>query len=327
MSAKATQTVSLSSTELESAIGVLSSVQALQLTRFERLSYRALVVSVDLSFLSFVAAIFFGILVFPLKDPESMTFSQNAPFALYLVSFVVFAVSTLVGAVSLVLNIPLFRKALRERARLKQLGLSSLSQSLWKESRRSRWISRARSALLIVIGIGIFLAAAIAFISGLTLSEAADRPPVIFAALFSAIIGAVLLSARYLRNQRERMDLTASAEELRKALESLRRRAGDAGVVSVPAELLEQTAKIESTQIAKERKDAILQSVAIRRTGYTIAFDRYATEQRAKLGVEDRVELEDLVAQLSTGAQLESQAGAVSGAKGATLRSASRSSI
>jgi len=34
------------------------------------------------------------------------------------------------GMVSLVLNIPLFRKTVRESARLKQLGLSSLSQSL-----------------------------------------------------------------------------------------------------------------------------------------------------------------------------------------------------
>jgi hypothetical protein len=322
MSAKATQTVSLSSTELESAIGVLSSAQALHLTRFERLSYRALMVSVDLAVLSFVAAFFFAVLALPLKDPEVLAAKRS--FALYLVSSLVGAVSSLVGIVSLVLNIPLFRKALRERARLKQLGLSSLSESLWKESRRSRWISRARSALLIVIGI-LILAGAVGFIGSLTWSDAADRPAMIFTTLFLATIATLLLSARYLRNQRERMDLTASAEELRKALESLRRRAGDAGVVSVPVELLEQTAKIESTQIAKERKDAILQSVAIRRTGYTIAFDRDATEQRAKLGVEDRVELEDLVAQLSTGAQLESQAGAVAGAKGATLRDTTKS--
>src|SRR5262245_35343945 len=66
--------------------------------------------------------------------------------------------------------------------------------------------------------------------------------------------------------------------------------------------------------------DAVLQSVAFRPPGYASAFDRHAAEQRATLSVADRVELEDLVAQLSTdGAQLESHAGPVAGAlSGAT---------
>ena len=80
--------------------------------------------------------------------------------------------------------------------------------------------------------------------------------------------------------------------------------------MSVPVELLEQTAKIESAQIAEERKDAILESVTSRPTGYAIAFDRDAAEQRATLDVADRVELEDLVAQLSTdGTQVKPQEG------------------
>jgi hypothetical protein len=80
--------------------------------------------------------------------------------------------------------------------------------------------------------------------------------------------------------------------------------------VSVPESLLEQTAKIELAQIAEERKDAILESVAARPTGYAIAFDRDAAEQRATLNVADRIELADLVAQLSiAGMQLEPRQG------------------
>jgi hypothetical protein len=140
-------------------------------------------------------------------------------------------------------------------------------------------------------------------------------------ALFYATIAVLIFSARYLQNQRERMELTASAEELKKALESLRQRAGNAELVAVPSELLEQAAKIESAQIAQERKDAVLQSVAVRPDGYAITFDPDAAKERATLGVADRVELEDLVAQLSTeGAQFEPQAGAVAGAEGGTLR-------
>jgi hypothetical protein len=248
---------------------------------------------------------------------------------------VAFAFAFVIGTVSLALNVPLARKLYRERARLKELGVSSLSKSLWKESRRSRWISRARGALLILVGIFIFLLAVIYSIlsiqAGLT-TTSTEPPPegflvgMIFAALICATIAVLIFSARYLHNQRERMELTASAEKLKKALESLRQRAGSAEVVSVPSELLEQAARIESAQIAKERKDAVLQSVAVRPSGYAITFDPDAAKDRATLGVADRVELEDLVAQLSTeGAQLESQAGAVAGAEGGTLRGMTKS--
>jgi hypothetical protein len=238
--------------------------------------------------------------------------------------------AAVVATVFLALNFPLIRKLYRERARLKELGLSSLPKSLWKESRRSRWISRARGALLILVGIQIFLAAVTygyLLWSGRWSTESdVEWKSGIFLALFFATIPPLIFSARYLRNQRERMELTANAEELKKTLEGLRQRAGKAEVVSVPSELLEQAARIESAQIAKERKDAVLQSVAVRPSGYAITFDRDAAKERGTLGVADRVELEDLVAQLSTeGAQFESQAGAVAGAEGAMLRGMTKS--
>jgi hypothetical protein len=334
MSAKATQTVSLSSKELEGVIEVLSSAgHAFPLTPFERFSYRALMLSVDLAAISFI--LFSVGLIFGLSSPEvsekSSPETPMGPFGwLTILSLFVLSVSFLVGIVSLVLNIPVLLKTFRERAKLKELGLSSLSQSLWKESQRSRWIGRVRGMVLIVFSI-YFLYASLSSLVSLMYAnfesdfESGDSAKTVFTftGAFAMLFGGLLFAGRYLRNQRERIESTASAEELRKALESLRRRAGEAGVVSVPAELLQQTAKIESTQIAKERKDAILESVAIRPTGYTIAFDRDATEQRAKLGVGDRVELEDFVAQLST--ELEPQTGAVAGAKGLTLRGTTKS--
>jgi hypothetical protein len=129
---------------------------------------------------------------------------------------------------------------------------------------------------------------------------------IIFFSFLIVLAASLLFAAQYLKNQRERMELTANAEELRKAFRSLRQRAGESKVVTVPSQLLEQTAKIESAQIAEERKDAILESVTSRPTGYAIAFDRDAAEQRATLDVADRIELGDLVAQLSiAGTQLE----------------------
>jgi len=118
----------------------------------------------------------------------------------------------------------------------------------------------------------------------------------------------LMVAGRYLRVQRERMDLATSAEKLTKALQRLRHRG--ISTVSVPESLLEQTAKIETAQIAEERKGAILESVSSRPTGYAIAFDRDAAEQRKTLDVADRIELADLVAQLSiAGMQLAPREG------------------
>jgi hypothetical protein len=326
----------IDSKNLEGGIEALSSAaRAFQLTPFERGAHRALMVSVDVAVWSFLVPIaMISIFVARGLDLKDLTpVQETLVFAPLGASMVAFTFAIVVGTVSLALNIPLLHKLYRERARLKELGLSSLSESLWKESRRGRWISRARGVLLIVVGIfmsfGFFGGVVGSLVGLMTPTQMTEFEGEIkgewksglLLALFFATIAVLIFSARYLQNQRERMELTASAEELKKALEGLRQRAGNAQVVSVPSELLEQAAKIECAQIAEERKDAVLRSVAVRPSGYAITFDRDAAKERATLSVADRVELEDLVAQLSTeGARFEPQAGAVAGAEGGTPR-------
>jgi hypothetical protein len=284
-----TRTVPVSSNQLDTAIEVLSSAaREFQLTRFQRLSYRALIVSLDV-----VATCYLALEVV-------LIFVQRPPFLNTII-----LLALLVGMLAFVLNIPLFLRVFRERARLKKLGLSSLSKSLWKESRRSRWISRIRGAVLMTAAITGILDQSITvilfFYGDVSVTE------LIPALIVGLIVFTLFAGTQYLRNQRERMELTASAEDLKKALQSLQQRRG-AEVISVPSELLEQTAKIESAQIAKERKDAILESVTSPASGYAIAFDRDAAEQRATLEIADRVALEDLVEQLSTdGTQVKPQ--------------------
>jgi hypothetical protein len=296
--------VTLSSDELDRTIEVLSSAgQTLRLTWFERLSYRALLVSVDVFLVSCVVLIFLGVV----SDPHGTGVAREAgEFLIGMLGVVV--ASAMIGTFALALNIPLLFKTFREASKLKRLGLDSLSISLWKESRRSRWMSRIRGVLL--IGLGILTLAVVASSLGAALigkNTVGEYIFLVLVALFYAIIAAVLFGARYLRNQRERMDLAASAEELSKALVSLRQRQGSEGV-SVPAELLERSARIESAQITRERKDAVLQSATFRPNAYAVAFNREAALERSTLGVADRVELEDLVAELSTdGAQLQAQ--------------------
>jgi hypothetical protein len=309
MSAMATRTVEVSSNQLDTAVEVLSTAgQALQLTRFERIAYRSLMVSADVAMASFLLCLPFDVLLggfrnYGLGDTlgaQGLTvpvekLSPSAFFAVMVFGglALVFLAAIVVGIISLVLSIPLLLKTFRESARLKQLGLSSLSQSLLKESQRGSWKRWVRGFLF--FGAFIYMSMDVFnFFSGHR-----GGLPIIAWGLYLTVVPGLIIAARYLRNQRERMELTASAEELRKAFQSLRQHSGTS-VVSVPTELLEKTAKIESAQIAEERKDAVLESVASPPTGYAIAFDRAAAEQRATLDAADRIELEDLVEQLST---------------------------
>ena len=299
--------IELKRNDLDKSIELLSSAaQALHLTRLQSLSYHALMLSVDVAMLTFaltvgMAATSDDALFAAVETATGSIFEDLALSIRYGISLwpygwvggvafifvVVFLVSILFGLVSLMLNIPLFARVFRERARLKKLGLSSLSRSLWTESRRSRWISRARSYLL--IGVGIFLVAVGALLSIAGTASPGDRTGLFLGALSFALIAVLLFAARNLRNQRERIDLAANAEELRNALQSLRQRAGDVDIFTVPSVLLEQTAKIEAAQIAKERKDAVLKSIASPSREYAVAFDRGAVEQRATLSIAERI--------------------------------------
>jgi hypothetical protein len=332
--------------ELDKSIEVLSSAaQAPRLTRFETLSYRALMISVDAALVSFVALIilalffpalaFFPYLVFLFPDLDLLVFPHE-PYkeppswilAAAVFIWVCISLSILIGLISVALNIPLFIKVFRESARLKRLGLSSLSSSLWLESRRHQWISRARDYILIGLVILLALLGLVMSFEGVISSNPFKPGPdrfLLSVALGLLIISGLLHAARYLRNQRERIDLTTNAEELKNALQGLRQRAGNVETVTIPSELLEQTAKIESAQIVRARKDAVLQSTVSPAKEYAVAFDSGAREQRAKLDIADRVELEDLLEQLSTGiAEPESRAEGRTDVT-ATLRSTTKS--
>jgi hypothetical protein len=299
------RTVAIDPKDLERGIEALSSAgQAFRLTRFERGAYYLLKVSVDVTVWSFIA----------LSLLSWLPVTWVGGYDISAITGAVVVYGTLLAAIALVINIPLASKLYRERARLKELGLASLSKSLWKESRRGRRIRQAVrwGPVIILVIIFSFMLADRVFTRGDENWDAGDTAVVV---IFT-ILAALLVLARYLRNQRERIDLAASAEELKIVFQGLQQRAGKAEVVSVPSELLEKAARIESAQIAKERRDAVLQSVSVGPSGYAVTFDRAAAEQRGMLDVSDRVELEDRVAQISIEGpgKLTSQVGPPEGA-------------
>ena len=126
----ATRTIDLDRNDLDKSIEVLSSAKTLQPTRFQRLSYRALIISVDVAAICYLA--YWVNDIFNHYDPDNPDV-RPIVVAPLLIAFM----AILVALVALALNIPLFLRAFRERTRLKELGLSSLTKSLWKESRRN----------------------------------------------------------------------------------------------------------------------------------------------------------------------------------------------
>jgi hypothetical protein len=306
------RTIALDSKNLEGGIEALSSAaRAFRLTPFERVVYHALIVSVYVTAWGWIVLLFLGLLAGRGANVEEVG---------EIGGIVVFC-SACLTTVALVLNIPLASRLYRERERLKELGLASLSKSLWKARRRGRWISRVFRWAPAIVLIIVFPLGMVDLWGG---SAGSDE---IVGVLFCVVVVALLFLSGYLRNQRKRMEIAASAEELKKALQGLQQRAGKSENVSVPSELLEQAARIETAQIAKERKDAVLQSVPDGPRGYGVAFDRAAAGQRRMLDVPDRVELEDLVAQLSIKGpdKLESHAEAVDPPEGASRRGETKS--
>jgi hypothetical protein len=284
------QTIPLSSVELDGAIDALSRAgQTFRLTRFERRTYLGLLISVDVAAVGMVIGL--------------LCFAFNATVAgLVLLGAVV---ATVVGIILLALNVPLFRKVFRERKSLRERGLTALSQSLWKESRRGRWIRWLREATLIAMSVILGVVLALAAVGGVIQGQLEDAGFIV-GFTYLALATALIAGAQYLRIQAQRLELVSNADALRKSLQSLRSHS-HGGTVSVPAEFLARTARIESAEIMAQRRDAVLQSDAFRPNAYAVTFHRDAAEQKAALSLDDRLELEDLVAQLSTGgAELES---------------------
>src|SRR5262245_58756552 len=122
MSAMATRTVEVSSNQLDTAIEVLSSAaRDLQLTRFEKFSYRLLMVSVDVVAVSLTILFILVYLEpkFHLMRWEELFKAMDESLRgivlfffriLFVASGVVSFVFPFVGIVALALNIPVFRK-------------------------------------------------------------------------------------------------------------------------------------------------------------------------------------------------------------------------
>jgi hypothetical protein len=201
--------------------------------------------------------------------------------------------SGLGGALGFLLNIPLFWRTVLEHTRLRKLGVAAIFDSLWKVSRRGHWLSRIRTYVILFLGFLFVLIVAVFSYFGQEIGFDRSIAP------YMALLAALFFAADYLRKRREQMDLAANAGELKKALIQFLARSSATATIAVPTELIEQVATIEAANIALERKTAIAGSADSLSTGFAIQFDERAAVLKAALKVEDRLALEDLLADLS----------------------------
>lgn len=186
----------------------------------------------------------------------------------------------------LLINLRLIWKARRQGKMLKQLGLQDISDSAWKVHRRKRRVSRTGGWIVFALGIVLML-------SG---SRAVKEPEFISGAFF-AVLGSLILLWRTVKQSRERLSLVADAERLRDTLSSLQGNSEE-GIV-VPADLLEKVASIEQAHIARERTSAVLAGASAAKHGYGILLAREASEKKASLPPDLRIDVEELIEELA----------------------------
>lgn len=296
------RSITLDSQSLERAIEVLSgAVKELSPTRGEMLRYRLLKFSLDMVVISYV-----------LMWVRGLFLGSAFPKSVFIT---VFVVSMIAVFIFLLLNIRLMSRTIRDHRKLESLGVTDVSRSLWKASRRHRWIDRARSGLVIVVSLTFLIVGASDIVRPVAWLDGVRRyfeymPAFMFSVFVLLVPACLVFAAWLLRNKRDEMDVAANAKKLTEALQGLRRQAGRLGTIAVPARLVEKAATVEATQIAAARRQAIIRGAGIHGRGYAIAFENKAAEQRVALALSERLALEDLLASLSTGdSHVEGKAG------------------
>ena len=314
MNATQSATVTLDSKAVDAALGLLAeAARDLPPSPREQKLYRVFAASADV-------AIYSVVLGYALIAAALLTEEESASFMAVSMAagmcFLVFISASSVGVVAMLLNLRFYRRLFEQRRQLRRRGVDALARALRRARQRKRLFQRLREGLTMAlgatfvvggVGAAVLIPIASRFLNLPRLSDQTPPPgepldPLVFAIQMAAmaVIGAFLLLSRVLRNTRTEIDIASSAEDLRRGLAELRATAGADEKIKVPASLIERAAQIESVLIEKERSRAIVERARPGHEGLAISFDARAAAQRAQLPADARLELEDLIAQVSS---------------------------
>jgi UDP-2,3-diacylglucosamine pyrophosphatase LpxH len=190
----------------------------------------------------------------------------------------------LAGAlVLLVLNVPSFVKAARQRLKLPGLGLAQTWASMWRERRKASLASRAWS--WVVLGVGIVVP--ISLIVKLSVA---------WSYWLALLVAVPLIGQHLIRRGKEWRDVLAEVDRLAGELGS--HPAGDglpAAVLSRGA--LQAIAKLEAAQIERDRMRAIAAGLGVERGWGLLATGEFSA-RRSRLSREEQLAVQDLLDRL-----------------------------
>jgi hypothetical protein len=222
----------------------------------------------------------------------------------FVLTFVLAAIGALVF---LLLNQSVVRQAFRQRRLLKKLGIREVSLSAWSLQRRGyRW-SRLAGAILTWGGILSLVWSVFHWITmwiRMWIGSGSNKEgePMWAYGLINGLFfafGVTVLVWRFVQRSREQWAIVADANRLRSALESMQTKAGAGEAVAIPAALLEDVARIERVEIAREQRDAVVASAGATNPGYGVLVARGLSPQKGLLDPKQRVAVEDLIDDLS----------------------------
>jgi len=269
----------LNRADFERVLAVLQHEQdALKLTRGQRIAYW----SYTIFLWSFVLSVF-GTLVATIlmKDGQRTTADT-----VQTVCIVLGMISLFGGVVSLLLNLPLTAKIIRQKLAVRRMGFAGASSALWRAQRRTKpsQVILRRVGLTVAI-LAFAIAVAVTFAGGGIKWGLWSVP----AFGFLLVMMYVLERGKAWLNMMSAQG--ADARNLQRSLLRLRVTEGGEGIASiaVPNAAIQAFSRIESEQIARSRVSAIAKSAKSSATEYSITPS--IEVRKVRVGLEPRLRL------------------------------------
>ncbi len=200
----------------------------------------------------------------------------------------VLAVALLSSPLLLLLNVPLVGQIVRQRARLRRLGLRDLSIAMWRAHRKKRRWESIWLGVVAVVGALVLLSATMLFAMG----DATVGFSILWLLL---LLGGPFVGYYFVQRAKDQLELAGDANRLLGSLQQLQKGAGADEDIDVPAEAWASVAQIESAQIARQRVEAVAEGITAPSQEYRVLTARDVAAAKAELGLQDRLAVEDLV--------------------------------
>lgn len=292
--------IELNAAQVERAFNVIQQEYiALGITKNQERWYRWLRLSAAIYMISFLLI---GCIIIFYEDNLSENQSDFMSAVIMLPAFIN-GISALTTLLLLLMNFKLVFKLYQQGKLFRRYGLTDLQNSLWQKFRPARkFIDYCISGFNIIGILLIVMAFLFIFFSFIgTPTEDSiytGMPPSFSLDLYIYLnlgFGLVLIAPSYIQRLKQRIEVLADVERLKKMLEDLKSKEGKTMYTTavIPRREAEQISIIENTQIKLERAQAIYARNQTDNDEYTLLINRDVHKLRGNLNPEQCLKLEE----------------------------------